>query len=58
MQTINVVAEKIKSFYNDNKRIVAVVSAQGKTTDSLIKEAYSLSSMPNERELDVLLSSR
>ena len=55
---LNVVAEKIKSFYNDNKRIVAVVSAQGKTTDSLIKEAYSLSSMPNERELDVLLSSR
>ena len=53
---LNVVAEKIKSFYKDNKKIVAVVSAQGKTTDELIKEAMSLSSIPNERELDVLLS--
>ena len=54
---LNIVAEKIKDFYNQNKRIVVVVSAQGKTTDGLIKEALSLSSVPNERELDVLLSS-
>ena len=53
---LNVVAEKIKSFYDENKRVVVVVSAQGKTTDGLIKEAMSLSSIPNERELDVLLS--
>ena len=53
---VNVVAEKIKSFYDEGKRIVVVVSAQGKTTDNLIKEALSLSSVPNERELDVLLS--
>ena len=53
---LNVVAEKIKSFYDEGKRIVVVVSAQGKTTDNLIKEALSLSSVPNERELDVLLS--
>lgn len=53
---LNVVAEKIKSFYDKNKKVVVVVSAQGKTTDGLIKEAMSLSSVPNERELDVLLS--
>lgn len=53
---LNVVAEKIKSFYDENKRIVVVVSAQGKTTDGLIKDAMSLSSVPNEREMDVLLS--
>ena len=53
---LNVVAEKIRSFYDENKRVVVVVSAQGKTTDGLIKEAMSLSSVPNERELDVLLS--
>ena len=53
---LNVVAEKIKSFYEDNKKVVVVVSAQGKTTDGLIKDAMSLSSVPNERELDVLLS--
>lgn len=34
-----------------------MVSAQGKTTDKLIKEANELSSIPNEREMDVLLSS-
>ena len=53
---LNVVAEKIKSFYDENKKVVVVVSAQGKTTDGLIKDAMSLSSVPNERELDVLLS--
>lgn len=53
---LNVVAEKIKSFYDENKKVVVVVSAQGKTTDGLIKEAMTLSSIPNERELDVLLS--
>lgn len=54
---LNVVAEKIRSFYEDNKKVVVIVSAQGKTTDGLIKEAMSLSSIPNDRELDVLLSS-
>ena len=54
---LNIVAKKIKKFYDENKNVVVVVSAQGKTTDSLIKEAMSLSSVPNERELDVLLSS-
>ena len=54
---LNIVANKIKNFYNENKKIVVVVSAQGKTTDGLIKEAMSLSSVPDERELDVLLSS-
>jgi len=53
---LNVVADKIKDFYKNN-RVVVVVSAQGKTTDNLIKEANTLSNMPNERELDVLLSS-
>ena len=53
---LNLVADKIKEFYNNKQRVVAVVSAQGKTTDNLIKEAATLSSMPNERELDVLLS--
>lgn len=54
---LNVVAEKIKKFYEEGKKVVVVVSAQGKTTDELIKQAMTLSSMPNERELDVLLSS-
>ena len=53
---LNIVADKIKEFYDRNNRVVAVVSAQGKTTDNLIKEAATLSGFPNEREMDVLLS--
>ena len=54
---LNVVANKIKEFYDRKDKIVVVVSAQGKTTDNLLKEASLLSNIPNERELDVLLSS-
>ena len=53
---LNIVANKIIEFYNQKKKVVVVVSAQGKTTDNLIKEAKELSYMPNEREMDVLLS--
>ena len=54
---LEIVADKIIEFYNKQNNVVVVVSAQGKTTDNLIKEALSLSSLPDERELDVLLSS-
>ena len=54
---LNLVAEKIVELYNKNNNIVVVVSAQGKTTDNLIKEAGELSSRPNDREMDMLLSS-
>ncbi len=53
---LNIVANKIVDLYN-KYNIVVVVSAQGKTTDKLLKEAYELSGVPNNRELDVLLSS-
>ena len=53
---LNIVAKKIIDLYNENNNIVVVVSAQGKTTDNLLKEAYEISNIPNERELDVLLS--
>lgn len=53
---LNLVAEKIIELYNENNNIVVVVSAQGKTTDNLIKQAAELSSMPSDREMDVLLS--
>lgn len=55
-ERLNLVAQKILEIYKENKRIVVVVSAQGKTTDSLIKEAKSLSDNPDKREMDVLLS--
>ena len=54
---LNLVAEKIVDLYNQKNQVVVVVSAQGKTTDRLIKEANELSAMPVDREMDVLLSS-
>ena len=39
---LNIVAEKIISLKKEAKNIVVVVSAQGKTTDKLIKEAQEL----------------
>ena len=57
-ERLNLVSQKIINFYNENNRVVVVVSAQGKTTDNLIKEANYLSKNPNHREMDVLLSCR
>lgn len=53
---LNIVADKILEYYNQNNNVIAVVSAQGKTTDSLIKQAKELSAIPDNREMDVLLS--
>lgn len=53
---LSVVAKKVISLKKDVKNVVVVVSAQGKTTDHLIKEAQELSAIPEEREMDMLLS--
>ena len=53
---LNIVAKKIIEFKNEGNKVVCVVSAQGKTTDNLIKEAKELSAVPDEREMDALLS--
>lgn len=55
-EKLKLVANKIIDFYNQKNNVVVVVSAQGKTTDSLINEANSLSKNPDKREMDVLLS--
>lgn len=53
---LNIVANKIIDIKKKTKNVVVVVSAQGKTTDKLIEEAQELSINPNEREMDMLLS--
>ncbi len=53
---LNIVAKKVIELKEEGNRIICVVSAQGKTTDNLIKEAKELSAVPNEREMDALLS--
>lgn len=55
-EKLKIVAEKIIKLYEEDNNIVVVVSAQGKTTDKLIREAKELSDKPNKRELDALLS--
>ena len=53
---LNVVAEKVMSIKKESENVIVVVSAQGKTTDQLIKESQDLSAIPDEREMDMLLS--
>lgn len=53
---LNIVAEKIINLKKEIKNVIVVVSAQGKTTDRLIKEAQELSAIPEEREMDMLLA--
>ncbi len=53
---LNVVAEKVIGLKKEVKNVVVVVSAQGKTTNEFIKQAQELSAIPEEREMDMLLS--
>ena len=55
-ENLKIVANKIINLYNKKNNIVVIVSAQGKTTDKLLKDAMELSKSPSSRELDMLLS--
>ena len=50
------VAEIVARTYDSGDDVVVVVSAQGDTTDLLLEKAAELTSAPNPRELDMLLS--
>jgi aspartate kinase len=49
-------ARRIAKAKEDGNRVVAVLSARGKTTDELIRMAYEVSPRPHPREMDMLLS--
>jgi aspartate kinase len=53
---LRAVAKNLAELHGRGHRIVVVVSAMGKTTDQLIETAYQVSSRPNRRELDMLLT--
>ncbi len=53
---IKKIASLIATVKKNGNDVVAVVSAMGKTTNQLIEMAQSLSSDPEKRELDMLLS--
>lgn len=56
IERIKKVAEKIVERAKEGDRVVVVVSAMGKATDELIKMASQITSSPDERELDMLIS--
>ena len=50
------VAQIITNTYDQGNSVIAVVSAQGDTTDELIAKAAEITDKPSSREMDVLLS--
>ena len=55
-EAIRNVASRVAAAHGGDDRVVAVVSAMGDTTDELLELARQVSSTPDPRELDVLLS--
>lgn len=53
---LRAVAERLVAARRQGTQVVAVLSAMGGTTDELVQQAYGLSSEPQPRELDALLS--
>src|SRR6185312_786801 len=53
---IRAIASSLADLHRRGHRVVAIVSAMGKTTDELVKMAYQVSPHPNRRELDMLLT--
>jgi aspartate kinase len=55
-ERIKAAARRIVAQREAGKRVVAVLSARGKTTDDLIAAAEEVSAFPDPREMDMLLS--
>ena len=56
IEQIKSIAKHIKEIRDCGNEVVVVASAMGKTTDALISTVKEISSAPNKRELDALLS--
>lgn len=50
------VCKHIIKEYKKGNRVVVVVSAQGKMTDSLLSQVSEITDIPNKREQDALIS--
>ena len=53
---IKQVAARLAQLSKSGKRVIAVVSAMGQSTNQLLEIAQQISPIPNRRELDMLLS--
>jgi aspartate kinase len=56
VERIQAVAQRVKQTVAAGNSVVVVVSAMGKTTDSLVKLAADITDQPCRREMDMLLS--
>src|ERR671933_2995218 len=56
VERIQAVAQRIMKIATAGNSLVIVVSAMGKTTDSLVKLANAISTNPSRREMDMLLA--
>ena len=56
VERVQAVAARIKRTVEAGNGVVVVVSAMGKTTDSLVKLAATITDHPSRREMDMLLS--
>lgn len=56
VERIQAVAQRVYKTVKAGNSLVVVVSAMGKTTDGLVKLANAISTNPNCREMDMLLS--
>lgn len=54
---IKAVAQRVAKTVRDGNSVVVVVSAMSGETDKLIRLAHEITPSPNEREMDILLSS-
>ena len=55
-QKVKAVAQRLCELSSEGTKVVAVVSAMGKTTNQLIELAQQVSKRPNRREMDMLLT--
>ena len=53
---IRAAARRAAGLHRQGNQVIVVVSAQGHTTDQLMKKAYELNSRPSRREMDALLT--
>ncbi|MGK7931758.1 MAG: aspartate kinase [Microcystaceae cyanobacterium] len=56
VERIQAVAQRIKKTADQGNNVVVVVSAMGKTTDTLVNLAHDINPVPCRREMDMLLS--
>lgn len=56
IERIHRVADRVAKAYQEGHKLVVVLSAMSGETDRLIKLAHEVAALPDERELDMLLS--